>query len=291
MKSEWRPVREVRETAREAREMARKARKTPENEGLGKCQRRRRSLNGGGEVNDRGNQTAKERKVEKAEEKKKPYGPWLMVTYGRNINGQERYGAKNVGGEGSTTNKTTKNNGFRFNVLEEQPSEEMKTEFTDCLGVKYKTDALKDVTNVAGRGGIIGKSATASPRVGRGRRSCAGRAQIPKSSKTLKRKTCKEGGVRYDGGKLHNNFQKIMYKKIDSEGTKQEMEEARTLQQFHKDVLKFKGLQKKDIHSDCKNAETSEPQSGKQEPGAGSKSVQKQALIMLDEKQLDVKAM
>ncbi|KAL5739555.1 hypothetical protein ACOSQ2_028735 [Xanthoceras sorbifolium] len=264
MKSEWPPAREVRETAREAREMARKARKMPENEGL----------NGGGEVNDRGNQTAKERKVEKAEEKKKPYGPWLMVTYGRNINGQERYGAKNVGGEGSTTNKTTKNNGFRFNVLEEQPSEEMKTEFTDCLGVKYKTDALKDVTNVAGRGGIIGKSATASPRVGRGRRSCAGRAQIPKSSKTLKRKTCKEGGVRYDGGKLHNNFQKII-----------------TLQQFHKDVLKFKGLQKKDIHSDCKNAETSEPQSGKQEPGAGSKSVQKQALIMLDEKQLDVKAM
>ncbi|KAL5808275.1 hypothetical protein ACOSQ3_028966 [Xanthoceras sorbifolium] len=273
--------------------------------------------------------------VEKAEEKKKPYGPWLMVTYGRNINGQERYGARNVGGksgssngagrygkqdnagkkvgsetasglgdkakasmgsvakggptsktksgngnvknagEGSTTNKTAKNNGFRFNVLEEQPSEEMETEFTDCLGAKYKTDALKDVTNVAGRGGIIGKSATASPRVGRGGRSCAGRAQIPKSSKALKRKTCKEGGVRYNGGKLHNNFQKIMYKKIDSEGTKQEMEEARTLQQFHKDVLKFKGLQKKDIHSDCKNAETSEPQSGKQEPGAGSKSVQK----------------
>ncbi|KAL5749520.1 hypothetical protein ACOSP7_024123 [Xanthoceras sorbifolium] len=128
--------------------------------------------------------------LEKAEKKNEPLWP---VAGGYLWQKQKRpRGIWNQKCEGSTSNKTTKNKGYRFNVFKEQPDEEMETEFTNCPGAKYKTDALNDITNVAGRGGRIGKCATIGLGVGRGGRDSADRAQIPKSIKAFKGKTYEE---------------------------------------------------------------------------------------------------
>ncbi|KAL5776864.1 hypothetical protein ACOSP7_009790 [Xanthoceras sorbifolium] len=75
--------------------------------------------------------------MEKSEKKKEPYGPWLVVTYGRNKNGHKGNGTRNIGGNYRSSSRPVGH-----------------------YGAKKKVYALFDITNGAGRGGKSGRGAT-----------------------------------------------------------------------------------------------------------------------------------
>ncbi|KAL5833987.1 hypothetical protein ACOSQ3_017661 [Xanthoceras sorbifolium] len=112
----------------------------------------------------------------------------------------------------------------------------MKYDTTKCHEENLNSSALKDITNVAGKGVRKSKSTVVGVGIGKGRKGVVGKVLAHKTSKVLKGNMPDEGVVKYNRGKQHINFQKILYKKIDIyKETEQEMEEEETLQ-LHKEL-------------------------------------------------------
>ncbi|KAL5832245.1 hypothetical protein ACOSQ4_017599 [Xanthoceras sorbifolium] len=112
----------------------------------------------------------------------------------------------------------------------------MKDDTTKCHEENLNSSALKDITNVAGKGGRKSKSTVVGVGIGKGRKGVVGKVLAHKTSKVLKGNMPDERVAKYNRGKHHINFQKILYKKIDIyKETEQEMEEEETLQ-LHKEL-------------------------------------------------------
>ncbi|KAL5739160.1 hypothetical protein ACOSQ2_028340 [Xanthoceras sorbifolium] len=108
-------------------------------------------------------------------------------------------------GNGNASSNRFKNKGTRFNMLEEQLDEVLEADNIECPDENLNISALKDVTNIAGKGGRRGKGTVVGAGTGGGGKGVVGKAKMPD-----------EGAPMYNGGKQHNNFQKILYKQIDN---------------------------------------------------------------------------
>ncbi|KAL5741347.1 hypothetical protein ACOSP7_028079 [Xanthoceras sorbifolium] len=119
-------------------------------------------------------------------------------------------------GNGNASSNRFKNKGTRFNMLEEQLDEVLEADNIECPDENLNISALKDVTNIAGKGGRRGKGTVVGAGTGGGGKGVVGKVLAHNTSKVLKGKMPDEGAPMYNGGKQHNNFQKILYKQIDN---------------------------------------------------------------------------